>query len=150
MNADPKEVYRFCEALPFSLLQFHGDETPEYCAQFSRPYLKAIRVQPGLDLLESARLFSSARGLLLDAFTPVYGGSGHTFDWSLVPDSLPLPIILSGGLTVENVASAIKQTRPSAVDVSSGVEVSKGIKDHQKMAAFAAAVRKINEQLHPS
>ena len=125
-----------------SLLQFHGDETPEFCNQFSLPYIKAIRVKPGLDLLQYAERFDSARGLLLDTYTAgMPGGTGHVFDWDLIPCDLPLPIILSGGLNADNVASGIQQTRPWAVDVSSGVEATKGIKDKQKISAFMQGVR---------
>ncbi len=125
-----------------SLLQFHGDESPEFCDQFSLPYIKAIRVKDGIDLLQYATCYRNARGLLLDTYTAgMPGGTGHVFDWALVPQDLPLPVILSGGLNPNNVASAIKQTCPWAVDVSSGVEATKGIKDKIKMAAFMQGVR---------
>ena len=125
-----------------SLLQFHGDETPEFCEQFSLPYIKAIRVKDGVDLLQYATRYRNARGLLLDTYTAgMPGGTGHVFDWALVPQDLPLPVILSGGLNPNNVASAIKQTRPWAVDVSSGVEATKGIKDKTKIAAFMQGVK---------
>jgi phosphoribosylanthranilate isomerase len=129
-------------------LQFHGDEAPEYCEQFSRPYLKAIRVKAGVDLLQCASDFRSAKGLLLDAHVEgVPGGTGTAFDWTLIPGNLPLPVILSGGLDAENVAAAIKQVRPYAVDVSSGVESGKGIKDGAKIAAFINEVKQIELQL---
>ncbi len=125
-----------------SLLQFHGDESPEFCDQFSLPYIKAIRVKDGIDLLQYVTRYRNARGLLLDTYTAgMPGGTGHVFDWALVPKDLPLPVILSGGLNPNNVASAIKQTCPWAVDVSSGVEATKGIKDKIKMAAFMQGVR---------
>ncbi len=125
-----------------SLLQFHGDESPEFCDQFSLPYIKAIQVKDGIDLLQYATRYSNARGLLLDTYAAgMPGGTGHVFDWALVPQDLPLPVILSGGLNPNNVASAIKQTRPWAVDVSSGVEATKGIKDKTKIAAFMQGVR---------
>ena len=125
-----------------SLLQFHGDESPEFCDQFSLPYIKAIRVKDGVDLLQYATRYRNARGLLLDTYTAgMPGGTGHVFDWALVPQDLPLPVILSGGLNPNNVASAIKQTRPWAVDVSSGVEATKGIKDKIKIAAFMQGVK---------
>ena len=125
-----------------SLLQFHGDESPEFCDQFSLPYIKAIRVKDGIDLLQYATRYRNARGLLLDTYTAgMPGGTGHVFDWALVPQDLPLPVILSGGLNPNNVASAIMQTRPWAVDVSSGVEATKGIKDKTKIAAFMQGVR---------
>ena len=127
---------------PVGLLQFHGDETPEFCRQFKRPYLKAVRVKAGVDLLQYAQDYHDAKALLLDAYVEgLHGGSGAAFDWSLIPRGLPLPVILSGGLTPENVADAVRHVRPSAVDVSSGVESAKGIKDAQKIAAFIKGVR---------
>ena len=147
VNEAPAVVHAACAALPISLLQFHGDEDAGYCHQFSRPYLRAARVRPGLDLVEFARSFPDARGLLLDAFVEGYGGGGHVFDWTLIPPDLPSFLVLSGGLTAANVSDAIHRVRPVAVDVSSGVEASKGIKDHSKIAAFVAAVRKADESI---
>jgi phosphoribosylanthranilate isomerase len=141
VNADVAAVRATLAAVPLDILQFHGDETAEYCERFGKPYLKVARMRPGLDLLEYARTYPSAAGLLLDAYVEAYGGAGQTFDWSLIPRSLPLPIVLSGGLTTENVASAVRGVRPWAVDVSSGVEAAKGIKDADKIAAFVAAVK---------
>jgi phosphoribosylanthranilate isomerase len=141
VNETPTAVQAACDAVPISLLQFHGDEDAAYCRQFSRPYLRAARVRPGLDLVEFARSFSDARGLLLDAFVEGYGGGGHVFDWTLISPDLPGFLVLSGGLTAGNVGEAIQRVRPVAVDVSSGVEASKGIKDHDRIAAFVAAVR---------
>ncbi|MEY4592643.1 MAG: hypothetical protein RIR18_1538 [Pseudomonadota bacterium] len=141
VNEDPQVVLRICQLVPLSLLQFHGDETPEYCRQFDRPFIKAARVRPELDLVEFALAFADARAILLDAFVEGFGGSGETFDWQLIPDNLPLPIILSGGLNVSNVADAVRLTKPLAIDVSSGVEASKGIKDHVKIAAFITALK---------
>ena len=141
VNASRAEVHRVVESVPLNLLQFHGDETMDQCEGFGLPYLRAARVRPGVDLLEFASQFPSARALLLDTWTPAYGGSGESFDWSLVPASCPLPVILSGGLTPDNVAEAIRQVRPVAVDVSSGVESAKGIKDAAKIRAFVSAVR---------
>jgi len=127
---------------PVELLQFHGAETPEYCRQFQRPYMKAVRMGTGVDLLQYARDYHDAKALLLDAYVEdLHGGSGVAFDWSRVPDGLPLPVIVSGGLTVENVGDAVRRVRPSAVDVSTGVESAKGIKDAAKIAAFIAGVR---------
>lgn len=141
VNADPDYVAGVLAQVPLDLLQFHGDESPDYCRQFNRPYLKAVRVKPGLDLLEYAARYGDARGILVDAFVPdAPGGTGETFDWSLLPAQLPLPLILSGGLHAGNVADAIRQVRPWAVDVSSGVERSKGIKDVAKIAAFIEQV----------
>jgi phosphoribosylanthranilate isomerase len=141
VNASRAEVNRVIEEVPLNLLQFHGDETVDQCEGFGLPYLRAARVRPGVDLLEFAMQFPTARALLLDTWTPAYGGSGESFDWSLVPSSCPLPVILSGGLNPDNVAEAIRQVRPVAVDVSSGVESAKGIKDADKIRAFVHAVR---------
>ena len=147
VNEAPESLLAVCEAVPINLLQFHGDEDGAYCRQFARPYLRAARVRPGLDLVEFARAFPDARGLLLDAFVEGYGGGGHVFDWSLIPPELPGFLVLSGGLTAANVGEAIERVRPVAVDVSSGVETGKGIKDHSKIAAFVAAVRNADESL---
>lgn len=147
VNEAAETVRAACDALPINILQFHGDEDAAYCRQFARPYLRAARVRPGLDLVEFARSFPDARGLLLDAFVEGYGGGGHVFDWTLIPPSLPGFLVLSGGLTAANVMGAIESVRPVAVDVSSGVEMSKGIKDHSKIAAFVAAVRKADESI---
>ncbi len=147
VNESPELVRAACEMVPINVLQFHGDEDAAYCRQFARPYLRAARVRPGLDLVEFARSFPDARGLLLDAFVEGYGGGGHVFDWTLIPPDLPGFLVLSGGLTATNVAEAIERVHPVAVDVSSGVEMSKGIKDHSKIAAFVAAVRKADESI---
>lgn len=147
VNESPETVLAACAAVPLNVLQFHGDEDAAYCRQFARPYLRAARVRPGFDLVEFARSFPDARGLLLDAFVEGYGGGGHVFDWTLIPPGLPGYLVLSGGLNADNVGAAIKQVRPVAVDVSSGVEMGKGIKDHQKIAAFVAAVRKADESI---
>jgi phosphoribosylanthranilate isomerase len=141
VNAEADFVRQHIEALPLNCLQFHGDERAEQCAGFGLPYVKAARVKPGVDLLEYAASFPDAQGLLLDAWVDSYGGGGKTFDWSLIPASLPLPLILSGGLEAANVCQAVQRVRPWAVDVSSGVEAAKGIKDADKMAAFIAGVR---------
>jgi phosphoribosylanthranilate isomerase len=148
VNAEAAFVREVLAGVPLDMLQFHGDETPEYCAQFDRPYLKAIRVKTGVDLLQCASDFRSAKGLLLDAHVEgIPGGTGTAFDWTLIPKQLPLPVILSGGLDTENVATAIKQVRPYAVDVSSGVEAGKGIKDAAKIVAFINEVKQIDLQL---
>lgn len=141
VNATPEFINETLAQVPIGLLQFHGDEDETYCRQFERPFLKAARVRPELDLVQYAASFPSAQGLLLDAFVEGYGGAGHTFDWSLIPKALSRPIVLSGGLNVDNVSEAVRRVRPLAVDVSSGVEVSKGVKDHAKIAAFIAGVR---------
>ena len=147
VNEVPETVQTVCDQVPINLLQFHGDEVAAYCRQFSRPWLRAARVRPGLDLVEFARSFPDTRGLLLDAFVEGYGGGGHVFDWTLIPPGLPGYLVLSGGLAADNVGDAIRRVRPVAVDVSSGVEMSKGIKDHAKIAAFVAAVRKADESI---
>ena len=137
------EVEHVLTRVPLDLLQFHGDETPEFCARFSRPYLKAVRMRPGVDLLEYARRFVDARGLLLDAYVDgLHGGSGRRFDWGLVPGNLPVSVVLSGGLDADNVVDAVRRLRPWAVDVSSGVEAAKGIKDPQRIRDFIAGVRR--------
>ncbi len=141
VNADPTAVRTTLAALPIHLLQFHGDEDERYCRQFDRPYLKAARVRPGMDLLQYVAAFPSAQAILLDAFVDGYGGGGKVFDWSLVPPALGKSLILSGGLDADNVGEAVRRLRPAAVDVSSGVEASQGIKDANKMRAFVAAVR---------
>ena len=154
VNADAVFVREALESVPLDVLQFHGDESPEFCGQFGKPYLKAIRVKEGVDLLQCASDFCDAQGLLLDAHVEgIPGGTGATFDWTLIPEKLPLPVILSGGLDVENVAAAIKQVRPYAVDVSSGVEASKGIntlkgiKDAAKIARFIQEVKRADVRL---
>ncbi len=154
VNADAVFVREALESVPLDVLQFHGDESPEFCGQFGKPYLKAIRVKEGVDLLQCASDFCDAQGLLLDAHVEgIPGGTGATFDWTLIPEELPLPVILSGGLDVENVAAAIEQVRPYAVDVSSGVEASKGIntlkgiKDAAKIARFIQEVKRADVRL---
>jgi phosphoribosylanthranilate isomerase len=142
VNAPAADVAQVIAQTQLDLLQFHGDETADYCGQFGRPYIKAVRVRPGLDLLQYAHQFESARGLLLDAFVEgKQGGTGAVFDWTLIPRQLPLPVVLSGGLNSDNVAAAIQRVRPSAVDVSSGVEAAPGLKDPAKLAAFFQGVR---------
>ena len=144
VNAEPQAVRETMAQVPLDLLQFHGDEDAAYCAAFGRPWIKAARVRPGFDLLEYASLFAKApgvSGLLLDAHVEGYGGGGKTFDWTLIPRKLSLPVILSGGLHPGNVAEAVRTVRPWAVDVSSGVEAARGIKDAQKIIEFIAGVR---------
>ncbi|MFT4174580.1 MAG: phosphoribosylanthranilate isomerase [Rhodocyclaceae bacterium] len=141
VNEDPGRVREILAEVPLSLLQFHGDESVADCERYDRPYLKAARVRADLDLINYAAGFPSARGLLLDAFVDGYGGGGQTFDWSLIPADLPLPVILSGGLAPHNVEHAVRHVRPWAVDVSSGVEAGKGIKDAALIRAFISGVR---------
>jgi phosphoribosylanthranilate isomerase len=147
VNAEAAVVRATLAAVPLHLLQFHGDEDENYCRQFERPYIKAARVKPGMDLVQYAAAFPSAQAILLDAFVDGYGGAGKVFDWTLIPPELDKPIVLSGGLDADNVGEAIARVRPAAVDVSSGVESvkggkgGKGIKDAARMQAFVAAVR---------
>jgi phosphoribosylanthranilate isomerase len=142
VDAEESRVRDVLARVPLDLLQFHGDEPPEYCERFNRPYLRAVRMAEGVDLLEWARRFPHAKALLLDAHVPGEpGGTGRTFDWGRIPRQLPVPIVLSGGLTPENVAEAIRAVRPWAVDVSSGVESSRGVKDPAKIVQFIAGAR---------
>ncbi len=142
VDAPADEVIQTLAQARVDVLQFHGDESPAYCRQFGVPYLKALRVRPGVDLLQYARDYHDAKALLLDAYVEgTSGGTGETFDWALIPNNLPLPVVLSGGLTPENVTKAVQVVRPWAVDVSSGVEAKKGIKDAAKIAAFVTGVR---------
>ena len=142
VNASACELNETLDAVPLDLLQFHGDETPEQCEGFHRPYIKALRVKAGDDIAQACRVYQSASGILLDAYVEgIPGGTGQAFDWSLIPQGLSTPIILAGGLTVDNVAEAIARVKPYAVDVSGGVEKSKGIKDHVKIQAFMKTVR---------
>ncbi|AUZ60479.1 Phosphoribosylanthranilate isomerase [Pseudomonas sp. XWY-1] len=142
VNASRCELNEILEVVPLDLLQFHGDETPQDCEGYHRPWIKALRVRPGDDLEAASRLYAGARGILLDTYVPgVPGGTGEAFDWSLVPARLGKPIILAGGLSADNVGQAIAQVKPYAVDVSGGVEQAKGIKDAAKIAAFMRAVK---------
>ncbi len=141
VNPDPALVHEVIGHLRPGLLQFHGDETPEQCEAFGHPYLRAARMRKGLDLLDLGVRHAHARGLLLDAFVEGFGGGGETFDWSLIPPDVGRPIVLSGGLHAGNVAQAIRCVRPWAVDVSSGVERAKGVKDAAAIRDFVAAVR---------
>jgi phosphoribosylanthranilate isomerase len=130
------------EKVNLDLLQFHGDESPEFCDGFERPWIKAIRMAEGVDLHAEAERYAQSWGLLLDAYHPALpGGTGASFEWSRVPHDLQTSVVLAGGLTPENVGEAIRTVRPYAVDVSGGVESEKGIKDWGKMADFIAAVR---------
>jgi phosphoribosylanthranilate isomerase len=143
VNADGDLCRRALDAVPNTVLQFHGDETPAECATVARPFLRAVRMAPGVDLLDFARKFADAQALLVDAHVEGYGGGGQVFDWSLLPPpgQLGMPLVLSGGLSPDNVAEGIRQVRPWAVDVSSGVELSKGLKDAVLMRRFCEAVR---------
>jgi phosphoribosylanthranilate isomerase len=141
VNAEREALKALLNEVPLDLIQFHGDETPEQCEGYHRPYIKALRVQAGDDIAASCALYVNASGILLDTYVAgVPGGTGETFDWALIPKHLSKPIILAGGLTSANVSQAIAQVRPYAVDVSGGVEKTRGIKDHDKIRAFMSAV----------
>ncbi len=145
VNATADEIRAVLTQVRLDTLQFHGDETPEQCRAYARPYIKAVSMRVGVDLRACARDYADSAALLLDTHderTP--GGTGQTFDWSRIPGGLDKALILAGGLTPDNVAQAVRQVRPYAVDVSGGVETAKGIKSHQKMAQF------INEVNHVS
>jgi phosphoribosylanthranilate isomerase len=147
VNAGPDEIRDGAVRIPHAVHQFHGDETPADCRAAGRPYLRAVRMAPGVDLLDCASRFSDAQALLLDAFVEGYGGGGKVFDWSLVVRSVPRPVVLSGGLHASNVIEGILAVRPWAVDVSSGVERDKGIKDADAMRRFCDAVRQADARL---
>lgn len=143
VDAPSERIHAVLGQIPLALLQFHGHETPEQCRAYGRPYIKAIHMRVGEDpqIQAQAQRYGDAAGFLLDTYSPMAaGGTGQVFDWSRVPRELNRPLILAGGLTPDNVAAAIKQVRPYAVDVSSGVEQSKGIKDAAKITAFLRSV----------
>ncbi len=144
VNANPADVERIAQAVNLDLLQFHGDESAAECERFDRPYIKAIRMRENLDLDQLSGEFQNASGLLLDAYDKnMFGGTGKSFDWSMIPDQRSLPIILAGGLNPENVGQAINDVHPYAVDVSGGIEASKGIKDIEKMNAFMRGINSV-------
>jgi phosphoribosylanthranilate isomerase len=151
VNATPGEIAAALAAVPQAVLQFHGDETAGACEAPARPYLRAVQMSPGVDLLDFAHRFSSAQALLLDAAVDGWGGGGKVFDWSLIPADL-LPdarsrLVLSGGLNPANVIDGVLHARPFAVDVSSGVESSKGVKDAMLVRRFCEAVREADARL---
>ncbi|WP_299584664.1 phosphoribosylanthranilate isomerase [uncultured Microbulbifer sp.] len=142
VDAAQGEVDQVLESVPLNLLQFHGEEGARYCEQFRRPYIKALRMKEGLDVIAAMEAHPKSRGFLLDAYRPgVPGGTGETFDWDRVPQNSGRPIVLAGGLTAANVAGAIEAARPQSVDVSGGVEQGRGVKDPQKVAAFIRAAK---------
>lgn len=142
-DAESAQIEERLARLRIDLIQFHGAEPPEQCRRFARPYIKAIRMRADVDVAREAARYEEAAGILLDSYVEgVGGGSGRRFDWDRVPRDLPKPLILAGGLDPSNVAEAIARVRPYAVDVSSGVEASPGIKDPAKIAAFLEAVRR--------
>lgn len=146
---DPEvaEVEAVLTELPIDLLQFHGDESAEQCQRYDWPYIKAVRMKQGVDLFTISAQHAQARGLLLDSYqVGVAGGSGQTFDWTRVPNEIDCPIILAGGLTSDNVVTAIEQVQPFAVDVSGSIESAKGIKDAEKMKAFMRSVSSVERR----
>ena len=143
VNSTADEIRAILAEAPLDLLQFQGDEPPEFCGSFGKPYVRAVRMEKGVDLIEYRRRFSGAKALLLDAHVPgLRGGTGQAFDWKSIPKEHPAPLILSGGLTAKNVGRAIREVRPWAVDVSSGVEASRGVKDPEKIVEFIRSVRR--------
>lgn len=147
VDAVAAQVEAVLKAVRVDLLQFHGDESEAYCAQFGLPYLKAVSMRPDRDVVAYMQGYPSAAGFLLDAYHPaVAGGSGERFDWGRVPGQRPHPIVLAGGLHAGNVTDAVRQVRPYAVDVSSGVESAKGIKDATKMAEFIRGVQRGDDE----
>lgn len=142
VDPEPAEVETVLAEVPLDLLQFHGEESNAGCARYSRPFIKAARMRPGIDLAEFISRYPDACGILVDSYTEdARGGTGRTFDWSLLPRQRAKPLILAGGLTPKNVAAAVRVVAPYAVDVSGGVEAEKGRKDAAKMAAFIQEVR---------
>ncbi|MGD8483431.1 MAG: phosphoribosylanthranilate isomerase [Thioalkalispiraceae bacterium] len=144
IDATAEEVHETLKVVRLDLLQFHGDESPAYCEQFGMPYLKALRMRDNVNVSAFAQEHFNAAGILLDTYQQgLAGGTGKTFDWSTVPDDVPLPLVLAGGLNAQNVAQAIDTVHPYAVDVSGGVETQKGIKDPEKMSAFLKEVYRV-------
>ena len=142
VNETADSIRRTLEAVPIDIVQFHGDEAPEFCRQFGKPYWKAVRVRSAQDIAEAADRYADAAALLLDAHLEgQYGGTGKVFDWHLLPETMPLPWILSGGLNLGNVAAAVRQTGAAWLDVSSGVEQAPGIKSRDLMAEFIRQAR---------
>ena len=141
VNAEPRDVEQILQAVPLNLLQFHGYESPQTCERYNRPYIKALRMKPGVDIAGLANEYVGARGILLDAYRKgVPGGTGETFDWDGIPSGIAKPLILAGGLDPNNVASAVNRVAPWAVDVSGGLEASPGVKDSNLIKQFMANV----------
>ena len=143
MDASEEMVREALKVVPLNLLQFHGDETPEYCEQFGIPYIKVLKMRENVNVVAFAQEYPNAAGILLDTYSKAGGGSGQTFDWNLIPSDIPKPIILAGGLNPENVASAVNMVKPYAVDVSSGVESEPAVKDHKKIEQFIKEVQQV-------
>lgn len=141
VNESAEGVRRVIGEVPLGMLQFHGDEDAGFCEAFGRPWLKAARVRAGFDLVDYAARYPGASGLLTDAWVEGFGGGGEVFDWSLLPRDFSRPVILAGGLDPSNVCEAVRRVRPWGVDVSSGVESARGIKDAALIKAFIAGVR---------
>lgn len=148
VDPSPEAVQLVLDEVPLQLLQFHGDESPAFCASFQRPFIKALRMAEGVDVsaIEREFTYAGALGLLLDSYSPaIPGGTGETFAWARIPLERRIPLILAGGLSPDNVAAAVTQVRPYAVDVSSGVEIAPGRKDSAKITAFVQAVREADQ-----
>jgi len=146
VDAQPAQIHAVLEAVPLDCLQFHGEESPAACAGWGRAWIKALRMRPGVDVAAEAARYHEACGLLLDTFVPgLPGGTGQTFDWGRVPQDCALPLVLAGGLTPDNVSTAIAAARPHAVDVSGGVEATQGRKDRFKLAAFMQGVIRVRD-----
>lgn len=144
VNEQPDVIRQILRQVPIDVIQFHGDEDDDFCRQFDRPYLKAVRVQSAADIQMACTKFPNARALLFDAYHPTeYGGTGQSFDWTLLRGNIGKPWILAGGLTAGNVAEAVKTSGAAAVDVSGGVESAEGIKDALKIKAFSAALKAV-------
>lgn len=144
MNATVETIREALKVVPLNLLQFHGDESPAFCDQFNMPYIKVLRMQDNVNVVAFAQEYPNAAGILLDTYHKEKGGgTGQTFDWNLIPDDVPLPVILAGGLNPENVAAAIEKVKPYAVDVSSGVESVPAKKDHHKIEQFIKEVQRV-------
>ncbi len=145
VNAKSVDIERTLNAVPLQLLQFHGDEDEASCRQFARPYLKALRMKSGLNVLESIAQYPSASGILLDTYVKgAPGGTGQTFNWDQVPHNGAAPIVVAGGLTPSNVSEAIEHSRPYGVDVSGGVETQPGVKSHELMRTFVEKAKDIS------
>ena len=143
MDATEQAVREAIKVVPLNLLQFHGNESPEFCELFEMPYIKVLRMRENVNVVAFAQEYTGASGILLDTYSKEGGGSGQTFDWNLIPNDVPLPLILAGGLNPDNVALAVETVKPYAVDVSSGVESEPAIKDHVKIEQFIKEVQRV-------
>ena len=146
MDATAEIIHEALKVVPINLLQFHGEESPEFCDQFGMPYIKVLRMRENVNIVAFAQEYPNAAGILLDTYHKgVGGGTGQSFDWSLIPEDIAFPLILAGGLNPENVASAVETVKPYAVDVSSGVESEPAIKDHKKIEQFIEEVLEVGK-----